>query len=475
MSARLIKLLLVIGGLILVWVAVYLIWGVSRVPVAKPALEFWGVFDKSDTIKPLLKKFTNQTGISVNYRVFSDLDDYRETLLIELAAKEGPDIFMVHNSWIPKYRDLLQPLPLEFLVTPESVRQNFVDAVAEGLVLEKNDAKTLERKKKEKDFIPGEDIVGLPMYVDSLGIYYNKEIFRNVLTKSFPAPATTWQGIKQDVIKLNRPTTADPEGFKLSGIALGRTDNISRGLDVFYNLYAQFGGTNLTNAIAEKGRDDQGRSYEPLAAALNFFASFSRNTNLQEYAWNSEMGLGAPEKELNAFVRGKVAMIFGYSYYYETIKSLIEQSSRRGISGSINLSDVEIAPFPQIFDPSEGEPKVVLADYFALAVPKTSKYPSEAWQVILQLTSSESESEYIKTTKRPPSRRELLNQRRSDLLYGTFADQAVYATVLPILDFEKYDAAMRDATNLIADGAITVEDALRTLHIVLKAPLKKEQ
>jgi len=460
MNPKIIKILVVIGGLIIVWFGAFLLRGNFTSSQPQAVLEFWNVFDKSDDIKPLLKKFTQDTGIRVNYRSFTDLQEYRDTLLLELAAGEGPDVFAIHQNWIPKYRSLLTPLPstdLGFFV--ENVHQDFVDVVASSVILKEE----IPESDREKGREANEGIFALPMYLDTLAFYFNKSIFRNVLSKPYPAPALTWEGVYDDTVKLSVADSDDPEGFKLSGIALGRADNILRGVDIFYTFYHQLGGEDLTNATKENQRDSNGKAYQPLAFALEFITSFSRNPKIKGYSWNSKISADAPEKEIDAFVRGKVAMMAGYSYTFETIKSLITQYKKRGVSGVVQVADVEIAPFPQVSSPQEGNPKTSLADFFALTVAKTSRHPHASWQLILELTNQDSQKRYHELTGKPTSRRDLIEEQKKDPLFGVFAEQAVYADTLLIFDDKKYAALISDAINSIADGTESVSNVAKKL------------
>ena len=459
MKGKIIKILAVISGLASMWVLTFFINN-ARDPQSIAQLEFWNVFDTTETMEPLLSEFTAETGIRVNYRSFTDLAEYRETLLFELAAGEGPDVLAVRGSWIPKYKSLLLPMPSGLGYLTENISNDFVDAVASAVIFEEENESDLGTGGISKD-----QIFGLPMYLDTLAIYFNKTLFRNVLSKPYPVPELTWAGVREDVIALASKDSEDPEGFRLAGIALGRADNITRGVELFYTLYQQLGGQNLTEAAKERARDDSGKAYQPLTAALDFLTSFSRNSRNQEYSWNSKIATFAPEKELDAFTRGKVAMIAGYSYYYEEIKNLIQQQKKLG-KDPIEISEVGIAPFPQIHDPQAGNPKVVLADFFALSVAKSSEHFLESWMLILKLTGNSAQQKYFKATKKPTSRRDLIEEQKTDPLFGIFAEQAVYADTLTIMNDELFAEAVADVLNRISDGEITPSDGSAELEKV---------
>jgi ABC-type glycerol-3-phosphate transport system substrate-binding protein len=451
LKIKIIKILAITFGAILLWLIVFLIRNEPRNTAPKTTLEFWTVFDKSEDLKPLLNNFKNKTGIQINFRSFTDLTEYQDTLLFELAAGEGPDIFAVHNFWLPKYRDLITPLPttdLEF--DAADVREKFVNAVGEAVIFP-------AKKSKQKN---AEEILALPLYIDTLALYYNKTLFQNILAKPYARPEAIWAGIQEDSTKLTIKNSNDPTGFTRAGIALGRTDNIFRGIDLFLNLYLQFGGADLAKAKNEESTDDTGKTYQPLTAALDFFTNFSRNPRQKEFTWNAKLA-NFPEKELAEFAKGRVAMIAGYSFYLEKIKNLISQFEKQGLP-TIKIAEVEIAPLPQLRDPT-AYPKTALADFFALTVAKTSANPDASWQLILDLNSRESQQKYHQATGKPSSRRDLITEQKKEPLSGIFSEQAVYARALKITDFEKYFEIIAEVINAVADGKINVQQGINQL------------
>jgi len=435
MQKKVWKIIAIVGGIFLVWVLTFFVFGKSTRRVVHPTLEFWSVFDTSDEMAPMLADFARTTGIKVNYRSFTDLAEYRETLLFELAAGEGPDVAAIHAEWLPKYYDLLAPLPDELDYSQKDLGKDFLDGVVESVVV-------------------NEQIFGLPMYLDTLAIFYNKTFFRNVLSKPYAAPEVKWSGIRDDVIGLTVADAEDPTGFFRSGIALGRADNITRGVDIFYNIYLQFGGADLPESSRERAKDDNGKNYNPLSAALEFLTTFSRNSANREYSWSAEMGADA-EKEIGEFARGRVAMIAGYSYYFDEIKNAIKTNRTKN---PIDFDEVAIASFPQIYDT-----KKIAADFFTLSVAKFSEYPLESWRLILELTGRDSQSQYFDATNKTTSRRDLVEEQKDDLTFGVFAEQSVFADVLPMADDEAFDAEVAATLDSISDGELTAAEAARAL------------
>jgi maltose-binding protein MalE len=158
-------------------------------------------------------------------------------------------------------------------------------------------------------------------------------------------------------------------------------------------------------------------------------------------------------------------MVVGYSYYYEEIQKLLGQTNRFG-DAAIPISSVKIAPLPQVRDPLEGNPKTAIADFFALSVAKSSAKPFASWQLVLDLTSRDSQSKYFTATKKSTSRRDLIEAQKANPIFGVFAEQAVYADVLPVADDELFDAAVADVLDRISDGAIKPAEGAQELEKV---------
>jgi ABC-type glycerol-3-phosphate transport system substrate-binding protein len=430
-------------------------------------LEFWTVYDSTETLRPLLADFEAQTGrrIIVNERIFPTLESYRSTLFTELAAGQGPDVFAVHNTWLTDQKKLLTPLPEGVSPSVADVQKEFVLAVPQDVLAPR------ELAKPDSDLA----VYALPMYVDNLALFYNERLLRSYLTKPYPRPASTWEqytdsngmrvdGIREEAVRLSVPDLSEgsDEGFRLSAIAMGRADNISRGIELFWLLYLQAGGQGFVNPdtrVSQLGQESRG-AVRPGQQALDLLTRFSRNTRYAEYSWGARIGLGRPEKELDAFIRGKVAMVAGYSYYHDDLSKLYNQYKGKQ-STVIDLNDVKVAPIPQLVTPSNPNGEMLtIADYFALGVSRTSGHPVESWQLIGYLTSAEVQRAYHASNGRPASRLSLIVEQSSDPVYGVFAEQTRFAVTPPVTEYAKATIALRYTIDTIADGGVQPADAL---------------
>src|SRR6185503_13897351 len=101
--------------------------------------------------------------------VKKDVTNYEQDLVDAIASGNGPDIFSIHNDWLPAQKDKIAPIPSS-IMTVKSYKDDFVD-VAFG------------------DFVKDNQIYAIPISVDVLGLYYNEDILTSA---EIAQPPTTW-------------------------------------------------------------------------------------------------------------------------------------------------------------------------------------------------------------------------------------------------------------------------------------------
>ena len=294
------KLLYVFLGAILfiVFISIILILGnVGQGTLDKATLEFWGVFDTRQNFAEVASGFQQIfPGIKINYRQFS-FEDYEKALIDALAAGTGPDIFMVHNTWLAKHKDKMAAMPEKSgvvenyqFITPADFQGQFVDVAY-------------------RDLVQDSKIYALPLYVDTLAIFYNKDMFN---TAGITRPPKDWEEFSQDVGLL---TKFDQSGNIIqSGASIGTARNINRSSDILAALMIQNGTqmTNPTNTVASFTRTVNNQRVGE--NALEYYTDFA-NASKAVYAWNDQQ-----HYSVDAFIEGKVAMMFNYSHHVKTIR-----------------------------------------------------------------------------------------------------------------------------------------------------------
>jgi len=373
-------------------------------------LTYWRVFDGPDAFQEILDKYkVIHPNVTITYRKLR-FEEYETELLNALAEDRGPDILSIHNTWLRKYQNKLVPMPasitmaypveqgtvkkeiIPVLKTVKSLslkelKDTFVDAVYNDVVLDDN------------------QIYGLPLSVDTLALFYNRDLLNNAgITQ---APQYWNKDFQQNVKKL---TKQDPvKGITQSGIALGGSSNINRYSDILAVLMMQNGAVMmdgkqvLFNTIPAATKETK---YNPGMEALRFYIDFS-NPGKEVYSWNDDLS-----NSMEMFIGGKLAMMFGYAYDLPTIKAQAPK---------LNFS---VSKLPQI----EGSPmEVGFANYWVESVAKKSKYPNEAWDFILFATKAEQAKSYLTSTNKPTALRSLVATQSEDNELGVFASQVLTA------------------------------------------------
>ena len=383
-------------------------------------LNYWRVWDGPDAFAEIIAKYKQlHPYININYRKLR-YNEYEQALLEAMAEDKGPDILSLHNTWIKKYQSKLAPLPTEITMvypvekgtikkevvqelrttkslTFRDLKNNFVDAVYDDVVLPVTDSKTGQTSEK---------IFGLPIALDAMVMYYNNDLFNNA---GIAEPPIYWnQEFQQTVKKLTKQDTSG--NIIQSGVALGGSKNVERYSDILSILMMQNGavmadesGNVVFNQIPQALREQK---YSPGLEALRFYTDFS-NPAKEVYSWNSSL-----DNSLEMFIAGKLAIMFGYAYHLPTIEARAPK---------LNFA---IAKLPQI----EGNlGNISFANYWVETVSNRSKYISEAWDFIQFAAKAEQAKLYLAKTKKPTALRSLVNEQLEDEDISIFASEVLTA------------------------------------------------
>lgn len=330
-------ILRVLIGLIVLIVVVVVIYFISTTLFSNKNPEegnaeivFWGLWEDGKTMQVIIDDFQRlNPNIKVKYQK-QDIKQYRETLTTRIDNGNGPDIYYFHNSWYPMFFSMLLPFPSD-TVSKDDFLNSFYPAT-------------------QKDLVKNGAIYGVPMGMDTLTMYVNKDVFTSA-GLSYPK---TWNDFIDSARTL---TVKDEEGkIKTAGAAMGTFENVNHAPDILSLLFLQNG------VVFE----DLEGSRDRFIGGLNFYSSFAKDSN---NVWDSTL-----DPSLLAFSKGNLAMYFGYSWDFFTIKAF---------NPTLNF---EITTVPQLPNQS-----INMASYWAVGVSSKSLYQKQALKFVAYLATKEVE------------------------------------------------------------------------------------
>lgn len=385
-------------------------------------LNVWAVVDDVDVYQKIFSDYRAlHPYVSINYRRLR-LEEYENELLNAMAEDRGPDIFLIHNTWVTKYLPKVEPMPASTKVAVQQVTGTLKKETI--YVLETQPSITLRKYKNDypdavkRDTVRtvdvstvadkrelAERIVAVPMSVDTLGMFANKDLLNAAGVSVIP---NNWADFQTAVTKL---TKQDSQGnIVQSGAALGAAYNVERAPDIIAALMMQ-NGAEMSDAVGQPTfqllptalRDV--REQPPSFQAVGFYTDFA-NPAKEVYSWNNRM-----PNSLEAFIQGRTAFFFGYSYHLPVI---------RAQAPKLNLG---VANLPQI----EGNPTVNFANYWAWTVSKKSTHKDLSWNLLNFMIQPDEAVKYLTAANRPAAVKALLSNQLEDEDVGVFASQVLTA------------------------------------------------
>jgi multiple sugar transport system substrate-binding protein len=377
---------------------------------------------------------SSHKNVTVTY-VKKDVTTYEQELVNALASGSGPDIFSIHNDWLPKHTDKIFPMPAT-LMSVRTYSNTFVDVAS-------------------SDLVQNNQIFALPLSVDVLALYYNKDLLQSV---GIATPPQTWPEVATDVQKLTK--LGQGGTFTRSGIAMGTSSNVNRAVDILNLLMlqngTQFYSTDHNSAMFDQRQNNStttSGSISPGATALAFYTQFA-DAAKTAYTWNAKSDFS-----VDAFTQGKVAMMISYAYMEPVI---------RAKAPNLNWS---VSALPQI---SQDATKVNFANYWGETVSKSSKNTAAAWDFLNFITQKAELSKYYDKHKQVSSRRDLLPNQMPDTDIGAFAESALTAQSVYKRDAELFEGVFTKMIDDVVLRNFTPENAIANAAQQINLSLQRQ-
>lgn len=406
---------------------------------ASVKLTVWGVFDSRQVFDDLINLYRKaHSNVEISYEQ-KNPDTYEADLIGALAAGTGPDIFMFQNTWLPKHKDKITPVSTTTLPYA-TFRAAFPQVVSE-------------------QFAPNQIIYASPLYLDTLALFYNKDMFDK---NSIPLPPKTWTEFTADVNKLKQINPTTNEILRAGAAIGGSNQSINRGTDIL-NLLMLQAGTQMVDPGFQNATFAQtaGNGEQAGLNSLNYYSAFA-NPSSPSYTWNENL-----HYSVDNFAEGNTAMMFNYSHQIPIIHNK---------NPFLNFG---IAPAPLESGCENTQPPtcVSYANYWGLAVSKRSRNPAWAWDFIINttITNKAAAESYFTATKKPPALISLINDNINDPDYGVFIKQALIARSWPQIDNNVVDKSFSDMIQAVITGRLSSIDAIKKAEDEITQLMQKNQ
>lgn len=391
-------------------------------------INVWGVFDDSKTWDAIFAGYEARGGVDLVYSK-KPFDEYERDMLKAFADDSGPQIFMLHNTWLPTYQDILSPMP-QSMMTYNDFSNTFADVASFDFTRN------------------GAEIYAVPFYADTLALYYNKDLLNAAGRVGPPETWSEFQSLVEDI------TIVDVSGnITKAGAAMGTAENINRSTDIFSLLMLQtfypqdpvdpdIPRSNLTDSTVEANE-----VIAPGIDALRFYTDFA-NPALKSYTWNRNQPYS-----IDAFVDGDAAMMLNYSHHIPTIRSR---------APDLNFA---VGYAPQLSGLLAMNLRVDYANYFGFGVSRfgTAEQQEVAWDFLNYLATAGPQWQYHQLTNRPPIRRDLIGQLLDHPDLSVFAQQALTAKSWYMPNATELEQYLADMIVAVLDGE-PARDAIERVH-----------
>lgn len=336
-------------------------------PKGPITLTYWGLWEDDSLIKPVISEYQAQNPqVIINYVKQSSIN-YRTRVQTQIREGVGPDVFRIHNSWLPMFENDLAAAP-EDIFTLTDYKATFYPVAQES-------------------FVKNNQILAAPMEIDGLALFYNEEMLNGVGGKI----PKNWQEFIDVASKM---TVKDSSGIKTAGASLGTTGNVDHWSDIIGLLLLQQPGVDLNNVATSA-----------VSEVLKFYTGFV--VDPKRKTWDTNL---PPSTQM--FAQGRLGFYLAPSWRAHELRL-----------ANPNLK-FKVVPTPQL-----SSRQVSYASFWAEAVSKTSKNPTEAWKFVKFLTSAQAEkSAYqqaaqVRLFGEPYSLVSLASELTSDPIVGAFVTQ----------------------------------------------------
>ncbi len=341
----------------------------------------WGTMDERefDTIYRS-SSLASDKSVDLVYRQKNN-KSYDKDFVEALASGTGPDVFFMPENSIIKYANKVFVIP--YVNYPlRNFKDNFVEE-AELLLAD-------------------EGILGLPLSLDPIVMYWNRDILSSVGIASVPLFWADMHALSEKITIKDKDSN-----LKRATVSLGEFANIDNAKEIISALLLQTGNPIVVIDANKKYssvlNDKFGYAISPIESVLTFYTDFA-NPAKKSYSWNRSL----PNSK-NFFAAGDLAFYLGFASKVGEIKK---------INANLNF-DIALLPYVK----NAGN-RYTYGRMQSLAISKSSQNIAGAFKVINALSSNEAQ-EAITLVRLASVRRDISSKDYNDSFKAVIAKSAL--------------------------------------------------
>lgn len=419
----------IFAAFIVVGVGVFALFGGLGGGAGVGAVTIWGTLPQEHLETMLLNLRAQDSALQDVSYVEKSPDTYAQELVSAMAAGQGPDLFFLAHQDTLAFADKVLAIPYG-MVSQGAFTSTFID---EGQL-----------------FLTAEGSLALPLVVDPLVMYWNRDLFASAGVASAPR---YWN----DFLTLAPKITSHNSTSQVarSAVALGEWRNIANAKAILSALIMQAGDPIVSRGeqglVSVLGFLPEDATEAPAQSALRFYTEFA-NPGKAVYSWNRSL----PEAQ-DAFVAGDVAVYFGFASEYARVRER---------NPNLNIG-VELLPQIQ-----GNTGSLTYGALTGVAVSRSARNPQGAAVVAQRLTGPEATSYLSQTLGLPPVRRDISVDTAGNAVAGVFAQAALIARGWLDPAPQETNTLFQSMIESVSSGRSTpaeaVSDATRLLHQLLQ-------
>lgn len=382
-----------------------------------PSVTIWGTLP-TDTIQKYVQAINLARGqqLQINYVQVSP-SNFNTTLINSLAGGTGPDVVLLPQDLLSRYASKVVPIPYNVLS-----QRDFMNTYVGGT----------------EAYLGPQGVLAVPILIDPIVMYWNRDLFTNAGLPGYPQYWDLFPGL------VSKLTEKDANSnIQKSLVALGEFANVPHAREIFGSLLLQLGNpiTVSTSAglASALGNSSAYQGEKSTTQVLNFFTEFADPTS-PDYSWNR----GLPTADSD-FLSGKLAVYLGFAS---------EINSLRSKNPNINF---DAAPLPQV---RNGSIKAVYGTIYGLSIVRSSKNPTNAYNIIQILTDPSNLSTLVGLTYLPPARRDMIAGGTTDPYLSIFYNAALITKSWADIDPTQSNAILQAMVQSVTSGSKSVHQAI---------------